>query len=713
METDDRNETRPLLPDKQERFSVPDLLLLRWEEAQERGEDLSPEDLCRDYPEHLSAIRRGIGKLREVRRVLDSGSEQIPGRSPEVRPTIAGYEILGELARGGMGVVYEARHRVLEQTRAIKVMSPRYAVHPEALRRFEREMKVLAQLEHPNIVPVFEAGLANDQPYFVMPLIRGGSLTDHLPALHADIRAAVALMEQVARAVHHAHQGGILHRDLKPGNILLTEDGRPIVTDFGLAKLFSSEPETELAEPTRGSTDEETPIGLDANATPIRGERSTAGYERVSTPEASLNHLTKEGRLVGTPPYMAPEQLSGQISRIGPTTDVWALGVITYRLLAGALPHEGSDPLSLLQQIHHAPPVSPRSIRPEVDSVLASIVLRCLRPEPRDRYPSAQALAGDLGAWLRNERIVGVPEGWRRRLKRQVQRWWVPASLVALLLLALGVGLRFTPLFRPPQPAPAADPDAAREQAYQKAVAPFLKRLAQSQPVTPVGGPGHQPAWRWRLGSGKVERRGKNGEELRVTVHGVALLELLPKVPAGGCRIEAKLQHVEALNDPWSFVGCYGGYSEYQNEQGANPLLLPLTFADVGPSANAIRLNGQLFTDFHGGVLRPRGFVLVNQRKFKDPPLVPNPVRTLVLELDQDSIRAFWDGERSPFVQLEGKALHAREEAFSKISRLKPGLENLTVTFPPSGAVGIYVDGAVVDVKEFQVIPLEDNHPFP
>ena len=280
------------------------------------------------------------------------------------------YELQDEIARGGMGVVYRAVQLSLQRPVAIKMILHGRWASADELARFRREAEAAARLDHPNIVPIYEVGECDGQPFFSMKLIQGRDLTHHRPRFLSAPRDAARLVAALAAAIHHAHQRGILHRDLKPQNILLDEEGKPQLTDFGLAKLVETE----------GS-------------------------------------LTQRGTVVGTASYMAPEQARAE----GPLTtaaDVYSLGAILYDLLTGRPPFRGETPVETLFQVLHDDPPRPRAANPQVDRDLETICLKCLEKDPAQRYASAQALAADLDLWLEGRpimaRSVSAPErAWR------------------------------------------------------------------------------------------------------------------------------------------------------------------------------------------------------------------------------------------------------------------------------------------------------------
>jgi len=268
------------------------------------------------------------------------------------------YELIRELARGGMGVVYEARQVSLNRVVAIKMILSAHLASEADVQRFYVEAKAAANLDHPNIVPIYEIGEHEDQHYFSMKLIKGGNLADRIGEFTKDPEATARLMATVARAVDVAHRKGIVHRDLKPANILIDEAGQPHVTDFGLAKDL-------------GSGD----------------------------------GLTKSGAIMGTPSYMSPEQAEATRGVIGPATDVYSLGAILYELLTGRPPFPADTPLETLIQVVESRPVHPRSLNTKVPRDLETICLKCLEKTPSKRFKSAQELADELERFLAGERI--------------------------------------------------------------------------------------------------------------------------------------------------------------------------------------------------------------------------------------------------------------------------------------------------------------------
>jgi WD40 repeat protein len=326
----------------------------------------------------------------------------------EFRPAVPGYEILQELGRGGMGIVYQARQVALNRVVALKVIRAGAGAGAQELERFRIEAEAVARLQHPHIVQIHEIGEQAGCPYFALEFVEGGTLAQRLAGTPLASRQAAALLETLARAMHHAHERGILHRDLKPGNVLLTADGTPKISDFGLAKYLD-----EALAPT------------------------------------VLARQTQSGAVLGTPSYMAPEQAQGKNKEIGPAADVYALGAILYELLTGRPPFKAATPLETLRQVIWDEPVPPARLQPKVPRDLETLCLKCVQKEPGKRYPSALALAEDLRRFLAGEPIRARPVGRGERLWRWCRR--NPAlstasgvaalTLLAVVALAIGFGL--------------------------------------------------------------------------------------------------------------------------------------------------------------------------------------------------------------------------------------------------------------------------------
>jgi formylglycine-generating enzyme required for sulfatase activity len=308
----------------------------------------------------------------------------------------AGYVILGELGRGGMGIVYKAWQTVLNRFVALKMIRSGADATPAELARFRVEARAVARLQHPNLVQIYEVGQQEGRPFVALEYLAGGSLAQKLGEAPLPPVPAAELVQTLSLAVHYAHQQGVLHRDLKPANILLAGDGTPKIADFGLAKRLESEP------------------GLTA-------------------PE----YHTESGAVMGTPSYMAPEQARGKTGAIDPRTDVYALGAILYETLTGRPPFQGTSRTETLLLVLGQEPVPPRQLQPKVPRDLDTICLKCLRKEPARRYGSAEALANDLKHFLAGEPIGARPSGlWERGFK-WARRRPATAALLGVFVLAL------------------------------------------------------------------------------------------------------------------------------------------------------------------------------------------------------------------------------------------------------------------------------------
>src|SRR5216110_944335 len=309
---------------------------------------------------------------------------------------IGNYQILEEIGRGGMGVIYRARQRHSRRIVALKRILSYHADSQETLARFRREAQAAASLDHPNILPIYEVSECDDGlPFFSMKFAGGGSLLEAAPALRGEPRRAVALMAKVVRAVQHAHAQGILHRDLKPGNVLLDGRGEPLVSDFGLAKWLDT-----------------------------------------------ASDLTRTLTIFGTPGYIAPEQAKGSAANLTPAADVYSLGAILFDLFTGRPPFLGEHALAVIQQAAEKPAPKLRSLAPKLDRDLETICAKCLEREPNARYRSAGGLAEDLERWLAGRHIIARPVSAPVLALRWSRRNPITAGVAALLLtLGTTVGI--------------------------------------------------------------------------------------------------------------------------------------------------------------------------------------------------------------------------------------------------------------------------------
>src|SRR6516225_4623017 len=322
----------------------------------------------------------------------DCGRERVPPQKSErISATtfadFGDYELLEVIGRGGQGVVYRARQKSLNRIVALKVIGLGHWATEAHLKRFRLEAEAAASLEHLGIVPIHEVGERDGQCYFSMKFVEGGQLDEVVKQTPMSIRQAVELVAKVARTVHYAHDHGILHRDIKPGNILLDKKGEPHLTDFGLARLVESESE-----------------------------------------------ITRTVEVLGTPSYMAPEQAAGNNIKLTRATDVYGLGGVLYQLLTGHPPFAGGTTYDTIKLLLETEPRQPRLLNAKIDRELSTICLKCLEKDPQRRYSSALALAEDLEHWLKHEPIRAKPSGVFVHGRKWVRRKPAIAALIASLV---------------------------------------------------------------------------------------------------------------------------------------------------------------------------------------------------------------------------------------------------------------------------------------
>ena len=351
--------------------------------------DTAPQGLCSVclFDTGLSILTESVGGPNAKDFGADNDSELFSASDD--------YELLEEIGRGGQGVVYRARQKSLNRTVAIKIIGISHGRTKAHLKRFRLEAEAAAKLNHPFVVPIHEIGQRKGRCYFSMGLVEGGRLDQIAKREPMSPRQATEVIAKLARTVHYAHQHGIIHRDIKPGNILLDTKGEPHLTDFGVARLLETE-----------------------------------------------NDATCTIEVSGTPSYMAPEQAHANNGHLSSATDVYGLGAVLYQLLAGQPPFIGGTPFETVRLLLETEPRQPRLLNPKVDRDLSTICLKCLEKDPKRRYSSALALAEDLEHWLRHEPIRARRTGVLARGRKWIRRNPAAAALVVMsVLLASAVGV--------------------------------------------------------------------------------------------------------------------------------------------------------------------------------------------------------------------------------------------------------------------------------
>jgi hypothetical protein len=591
------------------------------------------------------------------------------------------YEIVEEIARGGMGVVFKARQRGLNRFVALKMILAGRFASPAEIQRFHREAENASHLDHPNIVPIFADGEQHGQHYFTMKLIEGGNLSRHLPRLSQDLKAGVQILVTAAHAIHHAHQRGILHRDLKPANILLDAQGQPHVTDFGLAKRLPPD-----ADPT--------PSGEAGGAGYVAPEQVARQDGKWTTVDGAPSQAATLSAIAGTPAYMPPEQAAAVKGGLTTAADVYGLGAILYKLLTGQAPFKGATWQETLERVRENDPTPPRTLESAVPRDLEAICLKCLRKIPAERYESAQALAEDLERWLKGEPVLARQRPWPARVWRTVRRHAILSILIAVMGFAAGTAYGLFYLSDPNRPLHTIE-----------------RKLERGESVTLVGEKG-MPAWhRGRLFANSVLIMGGDDKPFSFSTLKFTELELVPAPHAAHYRYSAEVRHDGAIPGMGQAeVGIYFGF----NEWGKGFSWCELTFADQGFT------DPKLFDPapppesvVHLKVRSAAGPNFESQYELAHPAVhesfLPDSAveggerhwRRLAVEVSSESVVVFWEGKR--LAEVPWEELQFPEKL------VPPGtpVPQPPLTLGPNGGIGLYLSQGEAAYRNVVIEPLK------
>jgi serine/threonine-protein kinase len=590
-------------------------------------------------------------------------------RSELNRPrTFGNYELLSVLGEGGMGTVYKARQKRLDWLVALKVIKAGIASSPEARARFALEGKAVARLRHPHVVRIHDSSEVEGQPYYAMELLEGGSLKDQLGGKQQPERAAAQRIRTLALGVHAAHCENIIHRDLKPGNVLLDKDGNAKVSDFGLAKLMDADQSQTLTD-----------------------------------------------AVLGTPPYMAPEQARGNASAIGFHTDVYALGAILYEMLTGRPPFLGANRMETLDKVKSEPPRAPARLRPGVNPDLEAVCLTCLEKEPTRRYPSAQALADDLSNYLEEKPT------WARPLSRYARAWrtikrHAGLSIAAAVLLLVGLATAGVAFYKDPE----------------RRLGSIESEIDAGGTVVLIGGSGGPRGFRWQSGEAYAEIGWDAdhcftlGTRLGSDPKGIALLELAKSARRDNYRFRAEVRHNASAGG-----GQVGVYFAHQRlpKPGELQIFLQLALNDIDdvmdaynsmssvlrkkglvppppPKGNAVKLIGRLYEE-GGGC--DQDLVGIAKEMFKPAGLGEKPWHSLTVEVTPAQIRVLFDA-RPVGDLVPGDMADRISKNLSQLREEQPqffGAESDPPKLDLRGGLGLYVYRSSASFRNVALEPID------
>jgi serine/threonine-protein kinase len=571
------------------------------------------------------------------------------------------YELLELVERGGMGVVYKARQGPpMNRVVAVKLALGGPVPGTDAFTRFQTEIAAIARLQHDNIVRVYECGEHAGRPYFSMEYVEGGSLAQKLSGKPLPEREAASLVQTLARAVHFAHQHLVIHRDLKPGNVLIGPGGVVKLTDFGLAKLLDAE-----------------------------GGR------------------TQSHVVMGTAAYMPPEQARGNTKEVGELADVYGLGTILYEALTGRPPFQAATPAEILEQVRSQEPPPPSRLRPRLSRDLEAVCQKCLARDPTDRYASAEELAEDLARWLRGEPTLARPRRWPARLWLAVRRH--PIILGATLLcLAAVAGAAAVMYF--------ADPDRRAKAIEQE--------LAQGRAVVLIGETGGPRWSRPRVPTDPAQALTAPDGTFRVKSWGFSLQELVRDPQSESYRLNAEVRHEDSHEhgEVGLYVAhrAYSGLPSHIHQYIRlvfNDVRVPQVVQL--PGRKPLDFLGQplcfhpvLYAD--GGPKGPLGGSLSGWRRRCYTPAGPGRTtwRRLAVEVTPEEVRAFWEDHRPAGGLPVQKVVKETEEVLTKLGANDPGhpfVGRVRSDFVARGGLGLYVYRGSAAFRSVVIEPLQED----
>ncbi len=565
------------------------------------------------------------------------------------------YILLEKLGEGGMGVVYKARQEPVDRVVALKVIRAGPHAGEEELARFFNEGKAVARLRHPNVIQLYEFGEHDGQPYFSMEFAAGGSLKRRLADGPLPPHEAAGLVRTLALAIHAVHQEHIVHRDLKPANVLLMADGTPKVSDFGLAKLL----DTDSAQ-------------------------------------------TQSDAVLGTPAYMAPEQAAGRVRDLGPAVDVWALGVLLYECLTGQAPFRGRDREETLERVRSREPERPSRLRPGLSQDLEAVCLKCLEKAPADRYPSAEALADDLGRWLEGRPVKARLRRWYERCWRGVRAHPLLSAAAALLLVSAAAA---------PHALERMDADFPRKNAE--------RLLAKGQPLVIEGHEGLPGPFRSVLGEAGLPKPNARERCGIVETMDFGLVELVRDPGWESYRFLVEMRHDDGII---SQVGLYFGFQEDVVRGGIRQgSYYTFTFADKGPGAQIERdgdhkpvsrvvLLGSSFVEDGQHPYPPGGYIGKGKKFHPVSPVGwPGPWRTLLLEVRPAGVEAWWTGEDGTLELVERASAEEMKKCLEDQKFICRLPAEIPTTFSARSGLGLYVFNGRIAVRRIVLEPLSDG----